>query len=234
MALAADFKLFGVSHLIVIAVTLMLPAMLVVLAGKVDSSRFTKFLAWTLAVVLVGNELAYYAIGLTSRTWLGFLQNSLSLHLCGLAMYMTAIALVTRKQIIFELACFWGLIGTPQAILTHTLEIDFPAYWFWQFFICHSGIVVGVLFAIWAMKMRPRRGAMWRAFAITIVCLILIGAFDFLTGANYMYLREVPETDSPLVALGWPWHIVMAVALMLLGFWIVERLLGRRGDETVG
>lgn len=228
MALAAAFKLFGISHLIVLALTLLLPALLIIAARKADSPRFTQALCWTMAAVLLANEAGYYVRGLRDKTWIGFVQSSLPLHLCGIGLYMTVLTLVTRRQIIFEMACFWGLIGTTQAILTPTLEFDFPDYWFWQFFICHSGILVGVVFVVGALKMRPRRGSMWRVLAITTVCLILIGAFDFLTGANYMYLREVPQVNSPLVAWGWPWHIIKAYVGMLVGFWIVERLLGQK------
>ena len=229
MALAAAFKLFGVSHLAVLALTLLLGALLIIAARKADSPRFTKALCWAIAAVLLANEVGYYVRGFQTRTWTNFVQNSLPLHLCGIALYMTAVAMVTRRQLIFEMACFWGLVGTPQAILTPTVEIDFPDWWFWQFFICHCGIVVGVVFAIGALKLRPRRGSAWRIFVITNVCLAGIAIFDYLTGANYMYLREAPEVTSPLVVFGWPWHIIIADILMLVGFLIVERLLARRG-----
>ena len=208
--------------------TLALPAMLVIAARKVDSPRFTKGLCWTIAAVLLVNEAGYYVRGFQTKTWAGFVQENLSLHLCGLALYATVLTLTTRNQFLFEMACFWGLIGTTQAILTPNVPNDFPDYWFWQFFICHCGIVVGVVFAVGVLRMRPRRGSMWRVFAITNVFLVLVGVFDYLVGANYMYLREAPEVKSPLVAWGWPWHIVIAYVLMFVGFWIVERLLGRR------
>ena len=232
MALAAAFKLFGVSHLAVLVLTPLLGALLVIAARKANSPRFTKGLCWAMAAVLLANEVGYYLREFQTRTWLDLVQSSLPLHLCGIALYMTVATLVTRRQAIFEMACFWGLVGTTQAMLTPAVEVDFPAYSFWQFFICHCGIVVGVVFAIGALKLRPRRGSMWRVFAITTVCLILIGAFDFLTGANYMYLREAPEVDSPLVAWGWPWHILIAYVLMLVGFLIVEKLLAPTAPEA--
>jgi hypothetical integral membrane protein (TIGR02206 family) len=225
LALAASFKLLGPAHLVVIALTVAAPALLILLARKVDSPRFTKALGWAIALVLLGNELGFYIRQAQYKTLLEFAQDTLPLHLCGIAMYLTIITLFTRKQILFEIACFWGLVGTPQAILTPAITVNFPDYWFFQFFVCHCGIIVGVVYAIGALKMRPRRGAMWRIFVITNICLLLIGAVDFLIGANYMYLREVPQGDSPLIAWGWPWHIVIAVSLMLLGFWIVERIL---------
>jgi len=228
LALAAAFELFGVSHLIVLGLTLLLAALLIIASRNADSPRFTKSLCWTIAAVLLANEVGYYVRGFQTKTLIGFVQSSLPLHLCGIALYMTIAVLISRRQLIFEMACFWGLVGTTQAILTPTLEIGFPDYWFWQFFICHCGILVGVVFVIGALKMRPRRGSMWRVFAITTVCLLPIAAFDYLTGANYMYLREAPKADSPLVALGWPWYIGIAYVGMLVGFWIVERLLVKR------
>ena len=211
-----------------LALTVLLPALLIIAARKADSPRFTKALCWAMAVVLLANEVGYYVQGFQTRTWIGFVQKSLPLHLCGFALYMTAVALVTRKQIIFELACLWGLVGTPQAILTPTAGADFPSYEFWQFFICHCGIVVGVVFLITVLKMRPRRGSAWKVFAITNACLVLIGVFDYLIGANYWFLCTVPEVESPLVAFGWPWHILIAYVGMLVGFLIVEWLLVRK------
>ncbi|MCP4374716.1 MAG: TIGR02206 family membrane protein [bacterium] len=230
MTLASAFKLFNVPHLSVITLTVLLTVLLVYITRKANSPRLTKTLCWTIAIVLIINELCYYVIGITNRTWLGFVQESLPLHLCGLALYLTAIALVTKKQFIFELACYWGLVGTPQAILTPT-ELEFPGYWFYQFFICHCGIVVGMVFAIAALKMRPRRGSAWRIFAVTNVCLAVIGLFDYLTGANYMYLCAAPKVDSPLVAFGWPWHVIIAWVGMLVGFLILERFLAPK-DPT--
>jgi hypothetical integral membrane protein (TIGR02206 family) len=224
LTLASAFKLFSLPHLSVITLTVLVTVLLVFVARKANSPRFTKTLCWTMAVVLVINELCYYAIGIRSRTWLGFVQTSLPLHLCGLALYLTIITLVTKKQFIFEMACYWGLVGTPQAILTPT-ELEFPSYWFYQFFICHCGIVVGVVFAIAVLKMRPRPGSAWRVFAVTNVCLAGIGLFDYLIGANYMYLCAAPEVESPLVVFGWPWHIVIAWVGILVGFVVLERVL---------
>ena len=65
-----------------------------------------------MAAVLLANEAGYYVRGVQSKTWIGFVQSSLPLHLCGIGLYMTVLTLVTRKQIIFEMACFWGLVGT--------------------------------------------------------------------------------------------------------------------------
>jgi len=230
--LAAAFTMFGPSHLVVIALTVLVPAGLIVAARRFDSPAVTRAICWTLAAVLLANEVVYYAENLRARPLLGFVQESLPLHICGIALYMTVVALITRRQIIFEMACFWGLVGTPQAILTPSQGFAFPEYWFWQFFICHCGIVVGVVFAIGGLGLRPRPRSAWRVFIITNGWLAVIAVFDWLVGANYWYLVEAPKADSPLLFLPWPWYILLADGLMLVGFLLVEWLL-RRGTQPV-
>jgi uncharacterized membrane protein YwaF len=96
LALAAAFELFGISHLIVLALTLLLPALLIIAARKANSPRFTTALCWTMAAVLLANEVGYYVRGLQDKTWIRFVQSSLPLHLCGIGLYMTVLTLVSR------------------------------------------------------------------------------------------------------------------------------------------
>ena len=57
------------------------------------------------------------------------------------------LALLRRNQILYEIGYFWGIVGTLNAVLTPQLDLGFPHYRFFQYFIVHGGIVVGVLFA---------------------------------------------------------------------------------------
>ena len=76
-----------------------------------------------------------------------FLQNYLPLHICGLSTFAAAAALLFRIQILYEFAYFWGLVGSFNAILTPQLEVGFPQYRAFQYFVAHGGIVAGVLFS---------------------------------------------------------------------------------------
>jgi hypothetical integral membrane protein (TIGR02206 family) len=58
-----------------------------------------------------------------------------------------------------------------------------------------------------------------RVFAVTAAYTAFVGLVDWLTGADYMFLRAPPARWTLLRVLGpWPWYVVSAagVALVLL------------------
>ena len=228
------FEPFGRPHLTVMVLTVVVPLVLAAVAAKSRSPRPTRAICWILAAMLVGNELVYYAAGVRHAGWGGFVKEYLPLHICGAALYLAAVALVTRNRLAFELAYFWGLAGTLQAVITPDLNEPCPQYWFFQYFIRHSGIVVSVLFAVSALKLRPRRGAVLRVFWLSNAFLVVVAVCDWLLGANYMYLREAPDVGNPLLFLPWPWYILFleGVALVLFALLALPfvRLRGRAAD----
>ncbi len=147
-------------------------------------------------------------------------QRSLPLALCDVALVVAAIACWRPEwQLPVELTYFWGLAGTLQAVATPDLAVDFPRREFFQFVVGHVGIVIAALFLVVGLRRRPRPDAVRRVFAITISYTAFVGVFDWLTGANYMYLAAPPRQASLLSVLGpWPWYIVSAtgVAVVLL------------------
>ena len=215
---ATTFQQFGPPHAVAIFLTAALPAALILRVRKADSLPLSKAICCGLAAVLLVNEFLHYAFGFQSVGWQGFLRDFLPLHICGLAAYLAAFSLITRRQWAYEIAYFWGLAGTTQAILTPDLQAGFPQYWFFQYFIRHSGIVAAVLLATIGLKMRPRPGSVLRVFIITNVWLVLVAGANWALDANYMYLARRPDVPSPLVILPWPWYIVLADALVLVAF----------------
>ena len=69
------------------------------------------------------------------------------------------------------------------------------------------------------MRLQPRPGAIARVFLITIGYTAFVGVVDWLSGANYMFLRQRPSEWTLLKVLGpWPWYIASAagVAIVLI------------------
>ena len=52
--------------------------------------------------------------------------DALPMQLCDWAMFAVIAALVTLRRGVYEVAYFWGLAGTLQAILTPNLQSGFP------------------------------------------------------------------------------------------------------------
>jgi len=88
-----------------------------------------------------------------------------------------------------------------------------------NFFVRHGGVVMAILYLLWSRQLRPRPRS-WRfAFLVLNLYAIAIALFDFLSGANYLYLRNKPASASLLDAMGaWPLYILSADLLALIIF----------------
>ena len=225
------FQTFGPPHVTAMVLIAAAAVALPVWVRRAGSARLTRRVRGAIALVLLGNELVFYAHGLATLAPAEFLRGCLPLHICGAAVFLVAWTLWKPTQYVYEIAYFWGLGGTVQAILTPNLLVDFPAYRFWQFFITHGALVAGVLLATWGLRMRPARGAVLRVVVTTNVYLVLVACADWALGANYMFLREPPAGASPFFFLPWPWYILFLeavglgmVLLLCLPFVLSDRL----------
>jgi hypothetical integral membrane protein (TIGR02206 family) len=212
-----QFTLFGPSHLMVLFLTGFLPAVLIILARSRGGERRVRPIAWTLAAVLVLNQVALFAFAVR---W-GVVQEHLPFQLCDWATFTCAAALVWRHRLAYELSYFWGLAGTVQAVLTPDLAEDFPHPGFFVFHIAHSGILVAVFFLTLGMGMRPSLRSIGRAFLWLQVYAAATFLLNLLLDANYGYLLRKPARPSLLDWLGpWPWYIVSLEVLALLLFFL--------------
>jgi hypothetical integral membrane protein (TIGR02206 family) len=194
------FRPFGLAHLVVILLTITLPFVLA--AACVRKSRWPRserLIGRLLAVTLAVNYLGYEVyLGLTAGlSW----EKALPFQLCDWAMVAIIVALLTGRERWLEVAYFWGIGGTAQAILTPDLKYAFPDIRFLSFFIAHSGIVVAIGFVMIMRGFRPHFSSIWRTFAWSELYFVLTIAVDLLTGQNYGYLLRKPEAASLLSAL---------------------------------
>jgi hypothetical integral membrane protein (TIGR02206 family) len=209
---------FGADHVGALVVTALAVVALVAYGrarrGRPGPWAVGRCLAYLMVGAFLADPILRAAVG--ELTW----ADGLPLELCDAAGVATIVALLTRRQAAFELAYFWGLSGTFQALLTPPLEQGFPHPDFFRYFLLHSGVVVGVLLLGPGLGMRPRRGAVWRAVAYTLLYTSAIGLVDAALGANYMWLREKPPSTILDLFGPWPFYILggvfLGVALFLL------------------
>ena len=149
---------------------------------------------------------------------------NLPLHLTDVVTIVAVLALWTARPLLVELTWFWGLTASLQAVLTPDLgTADFPELLWWTFFITHSGTVVAALVLVVGRRITPRPGAVKRVFGVTVVVAAAAGAANLLTGGNYMWLREKPDTASLLDVMGpWPWYVLSGAVLALALFTLLD------------
>ena len=214
-----DFQTFSTPHLIVMGLTLAVPVLLAAIARRGAAATIGYFLA---GVIMV-NEVTNWCYRFAEVSFAQFVENHLPLHFCGIAVFATVATLVFRNARAYEIAYFWGLVGTLNAVITPSLgeEEGFPSYRFFQYFIAHSGIVAGVLYATIGLRMRPTLRGLLRAFICANVFAIAVGGFNVVMDSNYMFLCDPPRTASPFFFAPWPWYIPILDVVALGMFFAV-------------
>jgi hypothetical integral membrane protein (TIGR02206 family) len=170
-----------------------------------------------LAVLMFAAYLAENVAIVARGTW--SVERSLPLQLTDAVTIISALALWSPRPLLFELAYFWALTASLQAVLTPDLDSAFPSLFFFTYFTAHCGAVVAAVFLAWGHGLVPRQGAVRRVFVATAAFAFVAGLGDLVTGGNYMFLREKPEAASLLDLMGpWPWYILSAALLAIAMF----------------
>lgn len=229
------FKPFGVAHITIIVLTVALPFLLALIVRRTKSHFLERSIAWTISSLLLINYAAYLIVarkfGVTQ--W----YKALPLQLCDWAMFVIIVALWTGNRRWLEIAYFWGIGGTLQAIITPNLRYGFPDLRFISFFVAHSGIIIGIVFLMLIYGFRPRPNGILRTFLWTEVYFVVAFTVDLLTRENYGFLLHKPEAASLLDFLSdyrpiylIQFHVLAFVFFCLLyaPFAIVDLIRGKK------
>src|SRR5436853_2734231 len=190
------FHAFGVSHLIVIFLTIGLPFVLALIVHRTKSRFLERSICFAISALLLINYIAYLIVarGFGVTTW----YRMLPLQLCDWAMIVIIVALWSGNRRWLEVAYFWGIGGTLQAIITPNLRFGFPDLRFISFFVAHCGIIIGIVFLMLIYGFRPRAIGVVRTFLWTELYFVVAFTVDFITGENYGFLMHKPEAASLL------------------------------------
>lgn len=234
------FILFGTAHLVTLAVILAVAIALPVLARRRLTAARQYHVGLFLGCSLIVQE-AFLIWLRTSHYGLHWTE-VLPLHLCGLAVFVTAWALIAQSYRAYEVVYFWAWGGTLQALITPDLELGFPEPAYLAFFVAHGLVVVGVVYLTFTYRYRPYLRSIFRSIAALLVAVAVIAPINVWLGTNYLFLRAKPEQASLMDYLGpWPWYILALVGIGLvscfvyyLPFLIKDWLAGRRlsGSEN--
>ena len=213
------FQPYGLAHLIVIFLTIALPFALAAIVRRARSSRVERAIIIALSILLVLNYAAYLIFVRYRGGIMGW-QQMLPLQLCDWGMVVVIVAMLSGRQRWFEVAYFWGIGGTLQAVLTPNLHFGFPDVRFFSFFISHSSIIIGVVFLMLIRRYRPYPMSIVRTFAWSEFYFVVTLVADELTDNNYGFLLHKPEAFSILSFLSdWrPLYLLEMHGVALLFF----------------
>ena len=211
MTAAAQFEAFGTSHLVMIGVFLGGLWPMVVLGRR--SREHAELTSRVLALVLVAAVLPLQVLDhLPGNFQLGV---SLPLQLCDLAAVVAVIALWTRNHTAICVTYLWGLLLTPQALLTPALAADFPDPRFVVFWAMHILIVWAAVFLTFGLGHRPDWQGYRRTVLITATWMLLLYPTNLVLGTNYGFVNGKPATGSMLDYMG-PWPVYLLVEVFVV------------------
>lgn len=226
------FRPFSGQHLIVLGTIVFLIFLIVWVTRRLAPQK-RPLVGRGLAIVLLSYALLFYIrMGITyGLSW----EYTLPLELCDLVLIACLAALFFSNQLAFEIAYFWGLGGTLQAILTPELSQGFPSWNFILFFWSHGTVLAAIAFLISGKGFRPRSGCVSRMLLALNLYALAVGTLDALFQWNYGYLCRKPAMPSLLDYLGpWPFYLISLELLALVIFsllylpWSWKRRLDER------
>lgn len=249
------FELFTPPHFAGLAITIVTAVALALFVRQAahwpSYPSIRKSVCYALAVLLFAAWIAEDIWQLSGDHF--NIQESLPLHLCDFALVLClfclwGMAAAPRAgpaptavhpqpapdpmlQFLYELAYFWGLGGTTQALLTPELRANFPSFLCIRFFVTHGGIVVAVLLLTIGLRLRPRPSSPVRVFFATAALAPPMMLINWLLGSNYMYVNRKPDQatvldlfgDYPMTLLGLVLLAALLIAFCYLPFWIMDR-----------
>jgi hypothetical integral membrane protein (TIGR02206 family) len=204
------FVWFGPAHIAAIALSVCAPLGLAAF-GR-GNPRLTRAIRLVLAGELIATWILWYWM-IVARGWVST-HTLLPMDLCSWASIAAIVTLLRPGQRSFELAYFWALTGTLQALITPELFYDFPDPRFIVFFAFHGGAIASVLFLVLGAGMRPYPASIPRVLAASLVYLVVTLATNRIFHTNFGYLSGKPAKPSLLDLMGpWPIYIVEVAAL---------------------
>jgi hypothetical integral membrane protein (TIGR02206 family) len=218
MPLAFTFSPYGLTHWVILAVTVLGGVLLVRFGRRHRDTPTADIFTRIFAIIQLIVTLGFMALWLAPPFF--DLRHSLPLNLSDLLRLVTAYALWTRRPWAFALTYYWGLTLNPQAILTPDLTLDIaPALEFASYWLQHVLVMWAAVYLAWGLGVHPT----WRSYRLTLAVTVGWAAIVFginrAIGANYGYLNGKPGGASLLDLLGpWPWYLAVVLAL-LAAFW---------------
>ena len=216
-----EFQPYGLPHLTVIFLTIAMPFALAAIVWRTKSVRVEKLIIGILCAILVLNYVVYL-IFIRSHGVVDW-QHMLPMQMCDWGMVVVIVAMCTGSQRWFEVAYFWGIGGTLQAVLTPNLLFGFPDWRFISFFTSHSAIIVGVVFLMLTSGNRPYPMSIVRVWLWSEFYFVVTLVVDKLTDVNYGFLLHKPEAFSILSFLSdwWPLYLLQLHGVALLFFLVL-------------
>ena len=188
--------------------------------GKILSKKnriiFIKYFVY----LFITSYTIYHYLHVVGGTW--SIDKRLPFHLCGFSSVITCFILfIKKKQLWFDFLFYAGILGGLNALLTPLIDNYTGTNFFYvEYFYSHRSIIILPLYMYYYMDMDLSKLSWLKSFIALNILLVFLMPLDFYIDANYMYLKEPPAVNHPLVSGKWPYYLINLefVVVILLYF----------------
>jgi hypothetical integral membrane protein (TIGR02206 family) len=151
--------------------------------------------------------------------------NGLPLQICDVNGVIAPLVLLTQRRFMRATLYYWAFALSTQAFIQPALQVGAANpifYWFWA---QHTLILAYAVYDLAVLRFRPQWRDLMRCYAIGALYLAVVVPLNFILGADYGYLGNLPAEAIPpfVAALGpWPARAVILVVLCILACAIVQ------------
>lgn len=211
---ASVFQPFGLEHTAVL-VFAVAAALVLVLAGRaIRRSRDDRAVRYGAASLLALTGGAAWARNVAEGVIV------FPFHLCDVALVTMVWALIRpNDRLLSELAFYWALAGSTQALLTPDLAQAFPSFRWISFFLLHLGLILAAIYLSVRGHLALRPASIGRAWMVTNIYAAVAGILNWRLGTNFGFLARKPVNPSILDYFGpWPYYVIVCEGVALVLF----------------
>jgi hypothetical integral membrane protein (TIGR02206 family) len=214
-----DFRIFGNSHLAVLAILFSGSLSIWFLVPKLNLNiqKITKNL------LLIGLILQFAIFNLWHWYFATYnITRFLPLHLCTISVLLLIFTLIFDNKFVNKLVLFWSPVSAFLAIILPDIATseNFPSFRFVEFFSSHVLIIWAVIFIFRIQKTFVSFKDFLVAFACLVGVLPFVYGINLVLGSNYMYLMNKASGGQMSFLPTEPWHIAGLLGIFLVVFFV--------------
>ena len=214
---------------------------IIYLGIKIKNDKHKLYISYGIISFAIVQEIIDYLNRIFLDSMYDFkLSTDLPLQFCVIGFYFSLFGIymsVSNKkfnpkleQFIFDCAYVLGFSGAFQALITvdltgvNNMIGAFALNW------AHTLIILNVLWLIFAYGKRFSLKGVMNAFIFINLIIIPVGLINFLIDANYMFICQPPNVDSPFFIGDWPIYLFwleliyfIYILILLIPFKIAEK-----------
>lgn len=215
---------FSPTHFAWLAVTAIVMLLLILIYRRMNGEAKRRFVRVAMITIIV--------LEVIRESWAAIVGHydfarHMPLHLCGIMIFVEAIAVFSNRAFFKEFSYAIGLPAAAMALITP----EPSGYPFWniqylQSIFVHALLALIPLLWICGDGFKPNIRALPKNLALLAGLAAFCFGLNFLLDSNYMFVRYAPA-DTPIqlfeALVGWPWYIALLLVTVFV-FWVAMYL----------